>query len=243
MENKPKEPTYTFLHSKAVMDQLYPLDMMEDDFIEKAYMSWRGIQTIHTRKHVFIGEVDVNNNLELPENVEFIRSVNYPFNIYLNSLSSFYIYINGSRLLTTDDISEWESYNIDSSIEARRGDYITYELLEDGLITFPQGDLRGSKIAVLYDGLIVDENCDPKLLYKEMIGIAHGVAYMKLRFNAYANIVGADKLLSLAKQESSLALVAATIPEYITDNEWNDVMNTKMRWDRKAYNSNYKFKL
>lgn len=244
MENVAKYPKYTFLHARARMENLYPVKMSEDRFIEKAYITWLDLPDRHTSAHVYIGEVGADNQLELPENVEYISAVTLPSYIKdsLYGLNYFYYY-NGSVLydMYFDNI-EWDSYRMDKSLSDRYGSNVTFNLLEDNVITFPQGDFSGNSIAVLYKGLIVDDNCDPLLYKNEISAIAANVAYMDFRFSALNMEPGKDKMLSFLKQEAEIAMAKAGIAENITQNQIDQMLNVAVSMDRKVYNSNYKFR-
>ena len=242
MENLAEYPKYTFLHAKAMMDEIYDIDMQEDSFIEKAYMAYKRIGNKYTRYHVYNGIVGVDNKLVIPENVEFIESVNYP--TYFTDMltdNGLFIYHNGSQLFTDVD-EQWSSKFINKSKRDRNGRNITYELLNDHTITFPQGDFSGQTVAILYHGLLVDEDCDPLLYYKEVEAIAYYVAFMNFRRLASKGDPVASNMMAMAKQEASIAIAGATIPEQFTQNELDQIMNVNVSMDRKVYNRSYKFK-
>lgn len=245
MENRSQYPKYDFLNAKAIMEELYDIRISEDSFIEKAYYAWKELPDKHTDYHVYIDTVNMHNKLMLPENVEYIMNVNYANtffdNIYgLGTETRFFIYKNGSKI-TTLGSKEWESYRIDKSISDRFSDNITYTN-GDGYIEFEQGDLNGTEIAVLYKGLIVNKDCDPMLYYREVSAIAARVAYYQCRIDVRNLVPGAAQLVQMYLQESNKAVLRAGIPEQITDNEIDRVLNAMVSMDRKVYNKNYKFR-
>jgi|GEM_PF-5907863 len=242
MEIKSNLPKYTFLHAKAMLDELYDMRIMEDSFIEKAYISYKAIGNSYSYKHVFIGIVGADNKLELPDNVEYINMVNYPTYFYdILAYDNIFLYVNGSRLFS-EVSDEWASRFGDKSVSDRNGHNLTYNLNTDGTISFPQGDFAGKQVAVLYDGLLVDEDCNPMLYYSEVKAIAHNVAYIEARKKAFSGDQLMGSLMQYAKKEADTAIANATIPERFTYNELDQLLNINVSYDRKVYNRAYKFK-
>jgi len=241
MNNAGKYPTYNFTNAKAMMDTLYELNVQRDDFSELAYFAWKDIANKYGDTHIFTGTVGVDNKLVLPNNVEFIESVNYPtyFSDYIIN-NSIFIYINGSRRFTETD-KEWASY-VDGSKRDVYGGNISFELESEDVISFPQKDFSGQQVSVLYHGLLVDEECDPLLYYKEVKAIAHWVAFLLFKKKASGGDVAAANMLQVVKPDAERAMAAARIPEILTQNEIDQIMNVRVSMDRKVYNSNYKFK-
>lgn len=241
MENKSKYPEYTFFHAKAMMDNLYDLAIQEDDFIEKAFMVWQDIGNKFSNAHVIIGTVGPDNKLELPNNVDYIQAVTWPRNFQNYNFSNVLVFLNGSLLYNKSNI-EWDSYKYDSSLMSRYGDYITFRL-EDGYITFDSADFAGKDVAVLYHGLIVDNECNPKLYYTDVKAIAYNVAYMIMRGRVMQGDKNLAAMLQLIKQEADYSLTEARMPQIITDNEWDQILNIKTSFNRKYYNRAYKYSL
>jgi len=241
MNNSAQYPKYNFTNAKSMMDLFYELDIQRDDFSELAYFAWKDIGNKYGSTHIYTGVVGVDNKLVIPDNVEYIESVNYPY--YFSDFlinNSIFIYVNGSRILTNKD-EEWNTY-IDGSKRDVRGGNISYELESDNVISFPQGNFAGRKISVLYHGLLVDEDCDPLLYYKEVKAIAHWVAFLIHKKRASGGNVIAANMLPQVVKDAEKAMAAARIPEELTQNELDQIMNVRTSMDRKVYNSNYKFK-
>lgn len=244
MENKANYPEYTFLHAKARMEELFPIHMSEDSFIEKAYITWRSLPDRHSYYHVYIGTVDLNNKIEIPDNVEHIVAVTFP--MYINNFfmtNNYFIFSGGSYYYPFyNKTKEWESYRVDKSLSERYGYNITYNLEGKNLISFPQANFEGEEIAILYKGLLVNEDCDPLLYNNEVNAIAYNVALMDTRFEAFNNVPGKLQLLQYIESKADLYLAKAGIAEKLTDNELDSILNVATSFDRKVYNKNYKFR-
>lgn len=242
MENVSKYPEYNFLNAKAVMEELYPIRIPEDKFLEKAYYAWKELPDRHSDYHVFISDVNTNNRINLPENVDYIMNVTYANYFYYNMFgdASIFLYRNGSRL-TYPSSEEWSHYNIDKSKKDNFRQNITYDL-NDGYIEFPQGDLENTKIAILYRGLLVDDNCDPLLYYREVQAVAARVAFYETRYNAMMGVPNTAELLQYLELQSNTTILRAGMPENVTDNQWDQYLNVKTSFDRKSHNKNYKFR-
>jgi len=242
MENVSKYPKYDFLNAKAMMEELYDMRIPEDKFLEKAYYAWKELPDRHSDYHVFIEDVNTKNRINLPENVDYILNVTYANYFFYNMFgdASIFLYRNGSRLVYPSS-EEWSHYRLDKSKKDNFRQNITYNL-HDGYIDFPQGELNGSQIAVLYRGLIVNDDCDPLLYYREIKAIADRVAFYQTRIDVRNNVPGAAELLQYLESSSNRTILRAGIPENVTDNQWDQYLNVSTSFDRKMHNRNYKFR-
>ena len=246
MENKAKFPEYTFEHAKARFEQLTPTRIPHDEFIEKAYITWRDLPDRHTIAHIYTEQIDMNNRLELPDNVEYIKAVVTPgfaYDMIKDRYSRIFIYYNGSKPYSNiKDEYPWESYRANKSIEDRYGNNITFDYVDDGVIEFRQEDMQGMYVSVLYKGLLVDENCDPLLYNNEINAIAANVAYLDTLYWAQAGDVNKTKMLSFMENRAITAMAKAGIAEKVTENDMDQLLDIKTSMGRKYYNRQYKFR-
>ena len=246
MENAAKYPEYTFEHAKARFEQMSPTRFSHDEFIEKAYITWRDLPNKHTRSHMYIAKVDMYNKIELPGNVEYIKAVMTPgfvFDTYVDRFDRLTVYYNGSKpYLSVKDEYPWQSYRADKSIQDKFGHMLTYQLVGDGVIEFEQEDLKGMYVAILYKGLLVDNNCDPLLTNNEINAISANVAYMDALYWAQAGDQNRAKMLGFMESRMTMAMAKAGIAEKVTDNQMDTLLNIKTSQTRKYYNRQYKFR-
>jgi len=246
MENKAKYPKYDFLTAQARMKLLFGTKMSEDDFLEKAMITWNDMPDRHIMSHIYIGTIDANNVIEIPDNVEYIKAVTTPSEIYdivEGRFNEYMFYYNGSRFYSSiRNEFNWDNYRVNGSIDDRFGDNITYELIDSNVLQFKQGDLAGMHIAVLYKGLLVNDDCDPLLYDKEVTGIATNVAYMDCMLRANSGDPLAIKMLPVLEAKANLAITRSGIADKVTEAQFDRALNIKTSHDRKVHNKKYKFR-
>lgn len=96
-------------------------------------------------------------------------------------------------------------------------------------------------VTILYHGVITDDEGLPYLSDKEVSALAAYVAY----FETYKqSIMRKDgnlvNLANVIKADWIRLCNAARLPDHISQNEMNDVLDVKTRWDRKVYGRSFK---
>jgi len=240
MENNSKYPKYSFEFARAMMINQWPMiKIQEDDFIEQAYYIWKQIGNYYSNAHIYTAKVTPDNKLDLPGNVDSIKQVTFPKYLYNINLNNIMIFSGGSLLTNRDILDKWDSYRVDSSITSKYGQNITFRQ-EDGYLTFDQGDFKNLYVSVLYDGLIVDEDCMPKIFFKEVLAIANNVAFNKAQSMIAMGDPSFAQLISLMMKESDRSMAAARVAEGYTANQWDQILDIRTSYDRKHYNRNFK---
>ena len=243
MINHAKFPEYNFMSAWGIMDEYYPLLMDQDTFLEKAWHGWKQIGNKFSYLHVYEAKIPNDGILEIPDNVEAIDVVTsneHFYNYYINNsrYESMFFYRDGSLLKKLSDLKKPVFQN---ELSNRLGVDINYELHGSNILHFDTG-LEGLEVCIVYTGIISDEDCNPMITYKEAEAMAHYVAYVEIRRKAFMGDKNMAALIQLAKQESDIAIAAATIPEQLNENLMEQVFNTKTSFDRKSYNRNFKFR-
>jgi len=236
-------PKYNFFSSWAFLDEMYPMMFDRDTFLEKAWYAWKKIGNKYSYLHVYEAEVPEDGVVEIPDNVETIETVtsnSYFYNDYVNRVSgsSIFIYRNGSQLT---QISSLDKPVIDNEIYNKIGPFVNYELHGTNILHFDKS-LYGMEVCIIYSGIISDEDCNPMITFKEAEAIAYQVAYVEFRRKASMGDKNASNMIQIARQEADNAMSAATIPEQLSENFNDQVLNEKFSFDRKIYNKNYKFR-
>lgn len=93
----------------------------------------------------------------------------------------------------------------------------------------------------MYHGVITDDEGLPYLSDKEVAALAAYCAYMDIYKQSLIKRDGNLFQLAQGVKNDWLRLCnAARIPAHLTQNEMNDVLDVKTRWDRKQYGKSYK---
>lgn len=224
-----------FGYAMFLANQLYGLELLPDDFEEIGIIAFRMIGNKRQRLYRFCTDINCSSNtIELPCNCDDIEAITYGFEDW-NFVSN--LYPNGNPY------SSW----VESYIEAKKafgnplyisGRYVKYERVGDTL--YLDGKYHG-KIFILYRGDILDDDGLPELTEEEASAIAAFCAYCTkykeaLRTN---NKDTMEAALSLERKWRTLCS-QARVPSHISQNEWNEILDAKVNWNRKIYNKSYK---
>lgn len=212
---------------------MYNVEVSESDFEDFALQALDLINNRHTRLYKFVGDA-VNNELTLPCNVRFIESVHIPIND-AQMTSNKTIFNSIETLFIEGYIDAW---NVLQDPINQRGKLVKYREADNTLyFSHPY-----KNVIVIYHGDILDEEDDlPMITEKEKRAIAAFVAY-SYYFREGLKLRDAN-LNSLAQQMEVKWLKlcnSARIPEYLSQNDMDGILDAKTRWDRKTYGKSYK---
>lgn len=210
---------------------LYGIELDQYDYEEYALIAWNKIGNHRVRLYHLEANINEKDlSVELPCNCELVEAVtgrfedfNYTFNYrYDNSLF------------------------IEQYIESRKrrseplyasGKYLKYEQIGNKLYF----DKNYKKVHILYYGNIVDEDGLPQLTDAEVDAIATFIAYVITYKNALQQ--NNSQLINLAsdlRQQWAIKCDQARVPEYLNQNEMNEILDAKMSWNRKVYGKSLK---
>ena len=118
------------------------------------------------------------------------------------------------------------------------GRFVKYERVGDTLYLDQE---YGGKIYILYKGDILDDEGLPQITDAEAIAIATYCAYLtKFKEGLMTNNPNIIQMAQFLKQEWLQKCDAARIPESVSMNEMNEILDAKTSWNRKIYNKSYK---
>jgi len=238
-------PFYDFMYPRFLLKDLYDIDMQLDDYVERAYNTYRAIGNIATGVHVFKFTVDNSLQVEIPCNCEFIESISTDENLLMRQ-EDLVIYSATNSSLSPNsflaDILSNESlrrvYIPQSSDLHPTGIFMPYNL--HGKTLHFSSEQSGTKGVMIYRGILVDDNDNPILYRKEAEAIAAQLAFLHTQKQVFMRDPAAANILAYIKPEANRLMAAAKIPEYMSQNQWNRIFAAKTRNDRKVFNSSYK---
>lgn len=218
----------------GLVETLYGITPNESNFEDIVMNGWSYINNKHTRLYRYVADADENGVLDLPCNVDVIESVHIPMpDAKMTSNKTVFNEIN--TLFTEGYIDAWKRLE---DPYWTRGKLVKYDEGNNQLFF-----ARPYKnIMVVYHGIIADEETGlPLVTDKEIKALAAYVAYASLYREGiqkrnpdiiqFAQTIYAD-WLKLCN--------AARIPEHLSQNEMNSILDVKTRWDRKQYGRSYK---
>ena len=212
----------------SLAQTLYGVEPSPTDFEDIALNAWTLINNKHTRLYKYVGDTE-NHELPLPCNVDIIESVHIPIEdaqmtsnkTVFNSIETLFIenYINCWKRI--DD----PYYNVGKLVKYKEGNNTLY---------FTRDYKR---VMVIYHGILVnDETGLPMITDKEMQAIAAYVGFALLyRESLQKRDPNLMKMAIQVKQEWLRACTAARVPEHLSQNDMDKVLDASVRWDRKQY--------
>lgn len=172
------------------------------------------------------------------------RKITLPCNVDLIEA----VYLHGPDSNNMDSITDYNYYNVNveyyNDLEKKemnpffnKGHLAKYRIEGDSIVF----DRDYSNVTIIYHGIIVDDDGLPYLSDKELQAIAAYVAYVdiykKSLIRRDGNLVN---LANVVKADWLRLCNSARIPTHITQNDMNDVLDVKTRWDRKMYGKSFK---
>lgn len=225
--------TFNFLYAMTLANQLYGLDINEDDWVESALIAWNYIGNKRCRLYKLTSNINCDDlTVQLPCNADIIEAVTYSFEDWK---------------YTTNDLPEGDinSAFTEEYIESRKtftdplyisGKYAKYTKIGDTLYF----DKDYGKINILYKGVILDSEGLPEITQKEAMAIATYTAYVeKYKEGLKTNNGNIVQIASLLENKWNKFVDAARVDEYIDQNDMNTILDASTSWDRKIFNKKY----
>lgn len=213
---------------------LYGLNLDEDTYEELALNAWGLIGNKHYRLYKISAVIDKDTlSVELPCNASTVEAVtadgedwDYTSNIH-----------DHGDIYTKFTEEYIELMKHDKNSFYLSGHYVDFNQ-QGNTLYFPH---NYGKVNILYKGYQVDENGLPELTDKEVIAIATYCAfYDKYKMALMTNNTVSMNFANNLKQEWYRQCDAARVPEHITQNEMDRILDAKVSWNRKVYNKSFK---
>lgn len=222
---------YEFKSALAHLNSFHGIDMDSDQFTEIGLHGWDKIGNKRTALYTYKGSTD-NMKIEVPCNAYYIEAVtSETLDFHKADNLNAYDYTN---LLIESQVEELKSYHTPLYLKGR----LLHYHLEGDYLVFPS---EYESVLILYKGVMLDEEGLPYLNYKEVEAIANYCAYVETRKKG---MVARDKatieISMFLKTEWERSCANARSPEFINQNDWNDILEAKNSWDRKKFNISFK---
>ena len=223
-----------FHYAMSLANTLYDIEGDMEDMEEIGLIAYQHIGNKNTR--LYKGTLDVNcidGSIELPCNVDIIEAVTYcgeDWNYTSNTKH------NGDvNSLFTENAIEAQKRFIDPFYVS--GKYVDYKRVGNTLYVNKGLD----RVNILYHGILVDEDGLPEINDKEAIAIADYIAYTYTYKKAIRTMNKDTKELAKdLKQNWLFHCDAARVPEYVSQEEMNKILDVQSSWGRKVFNKSYK---
>lgn len=223
-----------FNYIYILANQLYGLELEPINFEEIALIGWNLIGNKTVRLYRYYDKVDcIDFSIKLPCNCDIIEAVTYNHEDWNYSTNKT---VNG----------DYNSQFTEQYIESRKlysdplyisGKYAKYERVGDRLYF----DKDYGQVAILYKGVILDDDGLPQVNDKEALAIATYLAYVTKQKQGW--ITNNQNLLQEAQymQQQWLKYCdSARVPSHLSQNDMDEILQAKSSWARKSFNKSYK---
>lgn len=229
--------TYPFKSAYTYARELYGLELNPDEFESLAIIAWDRIGNKQFKLYHYQLEPSQNSleewYVDLPCNVDQIEAVTADYEDYQKT---------SNQLLAGNTQSGW----IEGYIESRKyntgnlypsGKFIKYRREGNRLYLADKFTL----VNILYKGFIADDDGLPYLNPKELDAIAVFCAYADTFKKALmTKDTGTFQMSQILEQKWKSLCTQARVPEYINQNEMDEILNVQTSWDRKRFGKSFK---
>ena len=224
-----------FHYAISLAQTLYDVEGDTDDLEEIGLVAHNFIGNKHTQLHKILLNVNCEDgSVQLTCGVDVIVAVTYCGLEDWNYVSNTKEHGDLSSLYTENYIEAQKAFLDPHYIS---GKYVKYRKVGDKLYV----NKGLGRVILLYHGIILDEDGLPEINDKEAIAIAEYIAYViKYKEAIRTNNQNVLKLTQELKQQWLFHCDAARVPEHISQNEMDQILNANTGWGIKTYGDSYK---
>lgn len=222
-----------FHYAISLAKTLYDVDGDLEDLEEIGLIAYNFIGNKNTR--LYRAQLDcVDGVIQLPCNVDIIEAVTYCGPEDWNYTSNHDYNGDWSSSYTEDYIESQKMYLDPFYIS---GKFVKYKRVGDKLYV----NKGLGKVNILYHGILLDDEGLPEINDKEAVAIADYIAYtMKFKEALRTHNGNLANEAATLKQQWLLHCDAARVPEYVSQEEMDKILNVQSSWGRKVYHKSYK---
>ena len=223
-----------FHYAMSLMNTLYGITIPEDEWEEIALTGWNLIGNKRTRIYRFSTCInDCSQGVQLRCNVDSLEGVTTDF-------------VEWNYSTNDTPNGNIHSAYVESYIEHRKafrdplyakGKFIKYERVGDTLYF----DRPHEQVNILYRGEILDESGLPEITVNEAAALATYCAYViKYKEGIQTNNANIIALAENLRLKWLTQCDQARVGYYISQNEWDQILDAKTSWNRKQHGKSLK---
>lgn len=228
---------YPFKTAYSHARELYGLELNPDEFESLGMIAWDRIGNRQYKLYKYQVEPSQNDleewYVDLPCNVDIIEAVTADYEDYQKTSNQFLAGHTQNGWIET--YIETRKYN--TGMLYPSGKYIKYSREGNRLKLADKFNV----VNILYKGFIADDEGLPYLNSKELEAIAAFCAYS---YNFRVGIATRDQatiqIAQMLEQKWKSFCTQARVPEYINQNEMDEILNVATSWDRKRFGKSFK---
>lgn len=225
-----------FKYAITLAQMLYDIDINDmDTLIEIGLVAYNFIGNKNTHLSAEIVNVDPRTGIvKLPCKADLVEAITYPSGEDWNYTSN------------TKNFGDFNSLNIEQYIEKSKqstdplyisGKFVKYR--REGNYIYVNEKI--DSVCVLYHSETLDEDDLPLINDKEAVAIADYIAYtVKYKEALRSNNSAVFQMAQTIKRQWLIHCDAARVPEYVNQNEMNDLLEVASSHNRKVHGRSYK---
>lgn len=225
-----------FKYAISLAQMLYDVDVNDmDTLVEIGLIAYNFIGNKNTKLISEIVSVDQNTGrVAIPCKADLIEAITYPYQEDWNTTSNI------------KNFGDFNSLNVEQYIERSKhntdplyisGRFVKYR--REGNYIYVNEKVQ--QVCVLYHQQILDEDDLPMINDKEAIAIADYIAYtLKYKEAMRSNNTAIFQFAQTIKAQWQIHCDAARVPEYVSQNEMDDVLETMSSYNKKVHGRSYK---
>lgn len=228
---------YPFYTAYTQVKEFYGLSMNPDEFETIGLVAWDKIGNKRYKLYKLTATPSVTDDgvyyVELPCNADYIEAVVADYEDYQKTTPSTRVSNNQSGWIE----SYIESRKFNTNFLYTSGKFIKYTQEDNRLILAD----KFNTVFVLYKGILADEEGLPSITDTETDAIAAFCAYTDAFKKA---LVARDQVTmqfaQLLEQKWLKKCTQARVPDHISQNDLDEILNVSTSWDRKRFGKSYK---
>ena len=224
-----------FHYAISLAQTLYDVEVTDIEQAEEiGLVAYNFIGNHHTHLYQSIEEINEDGYVEIPCNALLIESVTEVCHEDWEAYSGIHEY-GDMGSMAVEDFIESRKHHLDPLYQS--GKFVKYRQ-EGNRLYFNK---THGRVSILYHGEILDDDGLPYLNDKEAIAIAEYIGYVvKYKEAMRTNNRAALQMATDLKQQWLFHCDAARVPEFISQNEMDMVLDARASWNRKKYHFSYK---
>ena len=228
---------YPFKTAYTQARELYGLELNPDEFESIGLTAWSriGNKKCKIYKYQVVPTLSVLNEwyIDLPCNVDEIEAITANYEDYQKTTPTNLAGNNQNGWI--EGYIETRKYN--TGMLYASGKFIKYRQEGNQIFLSDKFDV----VNILYRGFIVDEEGLPSLTDKELDAVAVFCAYTDMFKKALISRDSASMQFAQLLEQKWLKLCTqARLPDYINQNEMDEILNVGSSWDRKRFGRSFK---
>lgn len=231
------EFTYPFHTAYTQARELYGVELNPDEFETLGMTAWSRIGNKQTALYRITVEPEQIDTciwaIDLPCNADIIEAVTSEFEDWEST---------SNKAMTYQNNNSWieqyiEGVRRNSNPLYSSGRFIKYRREQNRLYF----DHKHTKVFILYKGFIADDDGLPFLTAKEVDAIAAFCAYINdLKASRIARDRQSLEWAMYMEQQWKRLCTMARVPEYVNQNQMDEILNVATSWDRKRFGKSFK---